>query len=163
MKLTRHLHQRIRIKNILVTTVLLCVFGALAWLSIRYPVQIDITQSQSNTLSAASLKLLEALPDPVRITAYIKKGLPIRLQIAQLVNRYNRHKPNLTLSFVDPDSDPEKSRELNIGAEGLVLVDYQGRTEKVTFIDESSLTNALLQLSKAEARWVTFLAGHGER
>lgn len=163
MKLTRHLHQRIRIKNILVTTALLCLFGALAWLSTLYPLQIDITKNQSNTLSAASQKLLATLPEPVHITAYFKKGIPLRLQIAQLVNRYSRIKPNLTLSFVDPNTQPEKARELNIGAEGLVLIEYQGRSEKLNFIDESSLTNALLQLAKAEERWVTFLIGHGER
>lgn len=163
MKLSRHLHQRIRLKNFLVTTALLCLFGILAWLSVRYPLQTDITKNAGNTLSTVSQKLLATLPDKVHITAYVKKGLPIRLQIAQLVNRYTRHKKNVTLSFVDPDTKPEKARELNIGAEGLVLIDYQGRTEKLSFIDESSLTNAILQLAKAEERQVTFLAGHGER
>lgn len=163
MRLSRHIHQQIRLKNLLGTAALLCLFGALAWLSVRYPLQTDITANTSNTLSTASQKLLATLPDKVHITAYIKKGLPIRLQIAQLVNRYSRHKADVTLSFIDPASQPEKARELNIGQEGLVLVGYQGRTEKLSFVDESSLTNALLLLAKAEDRWVTFLSGHGER
>ncbi|MGZ8916302.1 MAG: GldG family protein, partial [Methylobacter sp.] len=70
---------------------------------------------------------------------------------------------DLTLTFIDPDSQPEKVRELNIDATGAFIVEYQGRTEKLNFIDESSLTNALLQLANAEERWVTFLTGHGER
>ncbi|MGZ8095162.1 MAG: DUF7088 domain-containing protein, partial [Methylosarcina sp.] len=163
MKITRHLHQRLRFKNFLVTLALLCLLGGLAWLSTRYPLQADITQNASNTLSPASQKLLSTLPGPVAITGYIQKGQPIRLQMAQLVGRYSRHKKNISLSFVDPDTQPDKTRELNIGKEGLVLVEYQGRTEKLSFIDESSLTNALLQLAKAEDRWVTFLTGHGER
>lgn len=163
MKITRHLHQRLRFRNFLVTLTILCLLGGLAWLSTRYPLQVDITRNASNTLSAPSQKLLATLPDPVHITAYIQKGLPFRLQMAQLVERYSRHKKCVTLSFIDPDDQPEKTRELNIGKEGLVLVEYQGRTEKLNFIDESSLTNALLQLAKAEDRWVTFLAGHGER
>lgn len=163
MKISRHIHQQIRLKNVLVTTALLCLFGALSWLSIRYPLQMDITANAENTLSSASEKTLLTLPGEVKVTAYIKKGLPIRLQIAQLVDRYNRHKADLTLSFVDPDAQPEKAREHNIGPEGLVLVEYQGRIEKLRFIDESSLTNALLQLAKADEQWVTFLTGHGER
>ncbi|HEY5140202.1 MAG TPA: DUF4350 domain-containing protein, partial [Methylococcales bacterium] len=83
--------------------------------------------------------------------------------IAQLIDRYSRYKSNLTLTFIDPDLQPEKARELNIGPEGIIVVEYQGRREKLTFIDESSLTNALLQLANANERWVTFLAGHGER
>ena len=140
-----------------------CLLGTLAWLSTRYTAQTDITNNAGNTLSQASQKLLASLPDKVIITAYIKKGQPIRTQIAQLVDRYSRYKSNLILTFIDPDSEPEKTRELNIGPEGIILVEYQGRTEKLTFIDESSLTNALLQLANANERWVTFLTGHGER
>jgi hypothetical protein len=79
------------------------------------------------------------------------------------VDRYSRDKADLSLTFIDPDLEPEKSRELNIGPEGIILVEYQGHTEKLNFIDESSLTNALLQLATAQERWITFLTGHGER
>lgn len=163
MKITRHVHQQIRLKNWLATLALLCAFGVLAWLTERYPYQADLTANASNTLSPATRKLLAALPGKVNITAYIKSGLPIRLQIAHLIDRYTRLKPDLTLAFIDPNKAPEKARELNIGEEGLVVVEYQGRTEKLYFIDEATLTNALLQLSHAEDRWVTFLTGHGER
>jgi ABC-type uncharacterized transport system involved in gliding motility auxiliary subunit len=163
MKLSLRIHQQLRLKNALVTALLLCLFGTLAWLSTRYTVQADITSNASNTLSQASQKLLASLPDKVLITAFIKKGQPLRVQIAQLADRYCRYKSNLSLTFIDPDSQPEKTRELNIGAEGAILVEYQGRTEKLVFIDESSLTNALLQLANADERWVTFLTGHGER
>jgi ABC-type uncharacterized transport system involved in gliding motility auxiliary subunit len=163
MKLSLRIHQQRRLKNALTTALLLCLFGALASLSTRYPAQIDVTHNADNTLSQASQKLLDSLPGKVLITAYIKQGQPIRAQIAQLVDRYSRDKPDLSLSFIDPDLHPEKTRELNIGPEGVILVEYQGHTEKLTFIDEPSLTNALLQLSTAQERWVTFLTGHGER
>jgi ABC-type uncharacterized transport system involved in gliding motility auxiliary subunit len=163
MKLSPRIHQQLRIKNALVTALLLCLLGTLAWLSTRYTLQTDITRNAGNTLSQASQKLLASLPDEVTITAYVKKGQPVRTQIAQLVDRYSRHKANLMLTFIDPDLEPEKTRELNLGPEGIILVEYQGRTEKLSFIDESSLTNALLQLANANERWVTFLTGHGER
>lgn len=163
MKLTRYEHQRIRIKNRLSTLVLLCAFGGLAWLSWRYTHHSDWTRTASNTLSTATQKLLRNMPGKVDVTAYIKSGLPIRLQIAHLIDRYTRLKPDLTLGFVDPNKAPEQARELNIGEAGLVVVDYQGRSEKLTFIDEATFTNALLQLTHAEQRWVSFLSGHGER
>ena len=163
MKLSPRIHQQLRLKNALVTALLLCLLGTLAWLSTRYSAQTDITNNASNTLSQASQKLLASLPDKVTVTAYIKKGQPVRTQIAQLVDRYSRYKANLILTFIDPDFEPEKTRDLNIGPEGIILVEYQGRTEKLTFMDESSLTNALLQLANANERWVTFLTGHGER
>lgn len=163
MKISRHKHQQIRLKNGLIVLALLCAFSTLAWLSNRYKVETDITGNNSNSLSQASQKLLESLPGNIHLTAYIKKEPALRSQIAQLVDRYKRHKADLTLSFIDPDSQPDKTRELNIDATGAVIVEYQGRSEKLNFIDESSLTNALLQLANADERWVTFLTGHGER
>jgi ABC-type uncharacterized transport system involved in gliding motility auxiliary subunit len=163
MKISAHQHQKIRLKNGLITLALLCLLGTLAWLSTRYSAETDITRNAGNSLSLASQKLLESLPDNILITAYIKKDPALRSQIAQLVARYKRHKTNLTLTFIDPDSQPEKTRELNIDATGMIVVDYQGRSKKLNFIDESSLTNALLQLANADERWISFLSGHGER
>ncbi|MDO9104338.1 MAG: GldG family protein [Methylovulum sp.] len=156
------LHKQ-RFKRGLVTLALVCAIGALAWLSTRYPLQTDITGNTANTLSVATQKLLLSLPEDVDITAYINKGQPIRLQIAQLVDRYRRHKTNVTLQFIDPATQPEQTRELELGAEGAVIVAYQGHTEKLKFVDESTLSNALLHLANANQRWISFLSGHGER
>lgn len=163
MKISPHKHQQIRLKNWGITLALLCLLGALAWLTTRYHAETDVTGNANNSLSQASQKLLESLPDKIQLTAYIKKDPSLRSQIAQLVARYKRHKADLALTFIDPDSQPEKTRELNIDAAGVIIVEYQGRSEKLNFIDESSLTNALLQLANADERWVTFLTGHGER
>ena len=157
------LHQQRRFKNTLITLLLLGLFVALANLSSRYSSQSDISNNASNTLSTATLDLLGSLPDPITITAYIKQGLPIRAQIGQLVDRYKRSKANLSLVFIDPDLQPEKTREFNIGSEGIILVEYQEQLEKLNYIDESSLTNALLQLASAQQHWLSFLSGHGER
>ncbi|MGJ0493046.1 GldG family protein [Methylobacter sp.] len=163
MKISQRIHQRIRLKNLFLTLTLLVAIGLLAWLSTRYTLETDITANSGNTLSPASVKLLASMPDKIAITVYMKSDQPIRSQIAQLVDRYKRHKPDLSLTFIDPDAQPEKTRELNIGAAGAILIDYQGRTEKLTFVDESSLTNSLMQLANAHERWITFLTGHGER
>ena len=162
MKFLSRFHQQQRLKNTLTTLLLLSLFGMMGWLSTHYNSQWDMTQNASNTLSPVSQELLKSLPDPVSITAYIKKGQSLRVQIAQLVERYQQLKPTLSLQFIDPTSDPEKARDLDIGPEGLILLNYQGRTETLHFIDESTLTNALLQLAKANNHSVTFLTGHGE-
>lgn len=163
MKISRHLHQQIYLKNLLLTVILLCSIGALAWLSSRYSLQTDITDNAANTLSPASQELLKSLPGKIQITVYLKKDQAVREQISQLIARYRRHKAEITLNFIDPEAQPDKTRELNISTSGLILVDYQGRQEKISYLDESALTNALLQLANARERWVAFLTGHGER
>jgi len=155
--------RKIVLKNSLLTLAILIVLAGIGWLSTRYPLRIDITTHSNNTLSESSQKLLAAMPDSIKVTAYLKKGLPIRLQIGQLLERYRRHKPDISFDIIDPDSQPEKARELEIGPEGAMLVEYRGHSEKLTFVDESTLSNALLQLVNAQRRWVSFLTGHGER
>jgi ABC-type uncharacterized transport system involved in gliding motility auxiliary subunit len=151
------------LKNSLVTCAVLALLAGTGALSTRFPLQYDITAHAGNTLSVASQKLLAAMPEPVKVTAYLKKGLPLRLQISQLLERYRRYKADISLDIIDPDSQPQKTHELAIGPEGAVLVEYQGHSEKLTFVDESTLSNALLQLTHAEQRWISFLTGHGER
>ncbi len=163
MKISQRLHHRIRIRNLLVTFLVLCLLATTAWLSSRYTLETDWTANSRNTLSETTVKLLDTLTGPVKITAYLNEKLPVRKKIRQIVSRYSRNKPDTTLSFVVPASQPDKVRELDIGPEGAVIVNYQGRIEKLTVVDESSLTNALLRLANARERWVTFLTGHGER
>jgi len=162
MKITKHIHQRIRIKNTLVTFVIISVLIALASLSQIYKAEYDLSANNSNTLSEASQKILSSLAEPVSITAYIKEP-NLQQQLTQLLNKYRRFKSNITFHFVDPTSVPEKARELNIGPQGAIIVEYLGRTEKLLYLDESTLSNALLQLAHTKERWITFLTGHGER
>ncbi len=152
-----------RLKSSLLTLALLCLIGGLAFLSYRFSEHIDITRNASNTLSEASQKVLATLPDKIQITAYIKREAGIRRQIEQLIDRYKYYKADVNLTFIDPVTVPDKIRDLSIGSDGGILVEYQGRTERLVYIDESTLTNALLQLLSANERWVSFLSGHGER
>ncbi len=152
-----------RLKNSLLTLALVGLLSSLATLSYYFTGQTDITRNASNTLSEASQKVLATLPDNIQITAYIKKDTGLRRQIEQLIDRYRAYKADINLTFIDPASIPEKTRELNIGSEGVILVEYQGRVERLILIDEAALTNALLQLVNANERWVSFLSGHGER
>lgn len=163
MKISAHIHRRLRLKNLLSTFFLMGLLSGLAWLSTRYQTQIDVTASHTNTLSAESQNVVNALSDPIVIKAYIKRDAATRAQIEQLINRYRLIKPNLELDYIDPEAQPELARKLEIGPAGALFVEYKGRTERINFLDESSLTNALQQLASSHKRWITFLTGHGER
>ncbi|MDO8844873.1 MAG: GldG family protein [Methylicorpusculum sp.] len=163
MKLSRSIHRKLRIKNSLITCLLISLLAGLAWFSTQFNAQWDITVNAVNTLSPATQNVLNSLHSPVKISAYIKRDPSLRAQIAQLVARYTDYKPDLTLSFIDPDSNPNQARELNIASTGTLFVDYQDRRERINYLDESTLTNALTQLAYGNDRWISVLTGHGER
>lgn len=163
MKLSNRLTQRFYLKKLSLNTFILAILISLAFISYRYNTEFDVTANNNNTLSVETQKVLASLSETINITVYIKTAHPLKRQIKPLLERYRRYKTNFKIHFIDPEINLAKARALNVGSQGLIIVDYQGRSEKITFLDESSLTNALLQLANTKERWVSFLTGHGER
>lgn len=163
MIFNRKAHQKIRIQNVLFTLLFLVVVGLLAWLSTQHRVQSDWTAGGRNTLSETSQSLLAKLDSPIQITAYVAQNETMRVQISDLVRKYQAHKPDLSLEFVNPDTRPDLARAQNITVEGEMLIRYQERTQQIKTPTEEELSNALLRLTHAEERRVVFITGHGER
>ena len=70
------------------------VIGLLAWLSNQYSFELDWTKNNRNTLSDASIKLLQQMPAPIKITTFIPDGnlLSNRKYIKELVTKYQKYK-----------------------------------------------------------------------
>jgi ABC-type uncharacterized transport system involved in gliding motility auxiliary subunit len=163
MQVTRTSRIRIRLQNIVFVGLFLAVLGLLAWLSTRYVFQADWTAGGRNTLSEGSVKLLQRMEGPIRITAFAREDEALRGHIKDVVERYQRAKADVMLSFVNPDAEPQRVRDLGITLDGELLVEYQGRQEKIQDLSEQSLSNALQRVALSGERWIVFLEGHGER
>jgi ABC-type uncharacterized transport system involved in gliding motility auxiliary subunit len=165
MEVSKKSLRQVRLQSWTFVVLFLTVIGLLAWLSTRYNYQADWTASGRHTLSAASVTLLEKLDGPVSITSFSRPddASGLRKRTRELVERYQRHKPDITLTFVDPDEAPEQVREQAITLDGEVVVAYGGRKENLKSIGEQTLTNALQRMLRSGERHVVFLGGHGER
>ncbi len=163
MKVTVRSRRLVRLQNIVFVILFLGVIGMLAWLSTRYTYQADWTATGRNTLSQASIDLLRKLDGPVEITAYASETQLLRKRIRELVARYQRYKPDLELSFVNPDLEPQKVRELGITVDGELVIDYADSHEQIQDVSEEGITNALQRVARGGERRVVFLEGHGER
>ena len=152
-----------RLQHLLFVALVLIVVGLLAVLSYRYNHQFDWTASDRNTLAEASRTLLERLTDPVHIQAYAREDDVLRRGIGDLVARYQQHKADITLSFINPDEVPVQTRELGISVDGELIIEYRGKTEHLKQHSEEALTNALHRVARAGERWIAYLSGHGER
>ncbi len=163
MKITRSSRHQLQLQNLIFIIGLLAVAGLLGWLSTRYNIEADWTTNGRNSLSADSRKLLDEMPGPVHVTAFAREAPALRDHIRDLVARYQRHKADVELHFVNPDAEPERVRELGITLDGELLMAYGGRSDKIQDLSEQSLTNALLRIARPNMRKVVFLTGHGER
>lgn len=155
------------LKNIAFAVALLAAAIALYQFAARHSWQWDVTQSASNTLGDGSVAVLKQLPGEIKITVYATEQDAnmgdIRKVIRDFVGLYQRYKPDITLTFIDPVKQPEEARKVNIQANGEMLVQYGGRVEHLTVISEQSLTSALLRLAHSKDKLLMYLDGHGER
>ncbi len=165
MELNRKTRIQFRIQHFVFLVLFLTVIGLLAWLSHRYSFEADWTATGRNTLSEASIRLVERMPEPVSIVAFARDSslVPTRRNIEELIRRYRKHKPDIKLTFVNPDTEPEQTRALNITVDGELVISYGDRAEHVTVLKEEAITNALARLLRSGEKKIVFLTGHGER
>lgn len=143
----------------------LAAVGLLQGLSREFPLQFDLTAARRHSLSDASLAALAGLKQPLRVTAYASERGQLRRVLGEFLARYQKHKPDLTLAYIDPDSAPEQARAVGIQHDGELVLEYGGARENLapTQINEEAFTNALTRLGHRGERWIVFLTGHGER
>ena len=165
MEVTKQSRLNLRIQNIIFVLLFLSSMGLLAWLTNNYNAQFDWTASNRNTLSDASVELLKKMAGPVHITAFATESdlVPVRKSIREMLARYQRHKQDIEVKYIDPNTAPDQTRELGIQVDGELVVDYQGRSEHILQLNEETITNTLQRLLRSGERSLLFVDGHGER
>lgn len=133
------------------------------WLTQIYQTHWDMTRSGRNSLSEASVKLLEKLDKPVSITAFASNTGGQRETIKKFIGGYSHYKKDIKLEFVDPNKDPQRTRDAGIQFDGELVISYEDSKETLNKYTEEEMTNALTRLGHRGERWLLFMAGHGER
>jgi ABC-type uncharacterized transport system involved in gliding motility auxiliary subunit len=154
---------KLRLTSVSFVLLLLTAAGLSMWVSRNYHLQFDWTHNRRNTLSEASRNLLNTLDKPIHLSAYARDVEGVRQNIAELVARYQKHKDDIVLEFVNPDTDPARVRAAGVRLDGELVVEYGERKENLSQLSEEALTNALARLGRGGERWVVFVTGHGER
>ncbi len=136
-------------------------------LAARFPAQWDATQNTLNSLEQGSVDALRQLDGELNITVYAteqdaRQG-DVRKLVREFVALYQRYKPGIRLTFVDPMKEPEATRKSGIQGNGEMVVEYGGRSEHLTTLNEQTLTSALLRLARGRDQLLMYVSGHGER
>ncbi|MBI5919153.1 MAG: GldG family protein [Nitrosomonadales bacterium] len=158
---------RSRPLRFLLAFALLAATLGLGHLADQHHRQWDLTQSSDNSLTQNSVDTLKQLNGPISITVYATEQdaeqHDLRKLIREFVERYQRYKPDIALNFIDPVQHPELARQAGAQLNGEMLVEYAGRREKLSSLNEQTLTSALLRLAHRKHELVMYLDGHGER
>ncbi|MFA6922103.1 MAG: GldG family protein [Gallionella sp.] len=155
------------LRNLMFVSLLIATSISVGYLINLHPLQRDLTFNASNSLEPASVEVLGKLAGPVHITVYAtlqdaRLG-DIRKIIREFISLYQRYKSDVVLEFIDPEKEPEKTRAARIQLNGEMIIEYAGRSEHLTLINEQTLTSTLLRLAHSRDQTVMYLDGHGER
>ncbi len=163
----RLLHYSLQLKNIAYSLLLLFVALALYQLVALLPLHLDVTRNAGNSLSQSSVDTLRQLPGKISITmyAYSKDAElgDIEQFVRDFIGRYQRYKPDISFRFVDPVKDADAVRNVQIRSNREMVVEYGGRSEHLTLLNEQSLTSAFLRLARSKDQKLMYVDGHGER
>jgi ABC-type uncharacterized transport system involved in gliding motility auxiliary subunit len=152
-----------RFEGLLFHLLLALAVGLAGWLCNRYQWSWDWSDNARNSLTQTSQQLLSKLEKPLVITSFTPDRRELRQPTREVVERYQRYRPDIQLKFVDPAQHPALTRELGIRVTGEMRLEYGGRSENLQQIDEQSLSNAIQRLVRQGQKWIVSLQGHGER
>jgi ABC-type uncharacterized transport system involved in gliding motility auxiliary subunit len=150
---------------ILTTLLSIAILGMLGFMGTRYHKRFDWTEQQIHTLSDQTLKVLGGLETDVEVLALVSKldEAPLR----ELLDRYAYASERFTVEYADPNVRPGLLEQHGIDPEklgrGLVRIAIAGDAVEVTELDEGSVTNAMVKLTRTGEKVVYFLEGHGEK
>src|SRR5918995_1520229 len=141
--------------------VFLGILVAVNYLGARQNKRWDLTANQVFSLSDQTVKILRELKQPINVIVYDRQD---RQDVHRdRLEEFTYHTSQVKTEFVDPDREPSRAQEAKIETIPTILVQHQGRTERVNSSNEQDLTNALIKAVTGEARKVYFTQGHGEK
>jgi len=147
--------------SIVSIVVFLGILVAINYLGTRQNRRWDLTANQVFSLSDQTVKLLRELKEPVTFVVFDRTD---RLDMHRdRFEEFTYQTSQVKTEFVDPDRSPTRANEAKIDALPTILVQYQGRTERVTSTSEQDLANGLIKAITGQARKVYFTQGHGEK
>lgn len=151
--------RRRRGEIVLFTAGVVGVLAALAYLSVMFPIRLDMTQEGRYSLSEQTVTMLKKLERPVHITFFHD---PMMRETVELYELIARQSDKVTVEFYDPMLNPAQARLRGVQFAGTSLMQSEDRKLQINGSSETDIANAILRVSMGVQQTVCFLDGHRE-
>ncbi len=152
-----------RLGSIAAASVLLvlAILVAINYLAARYNKRWDLTAAKQFSLSDQTRKVLQGLQKPVHVRVFDRsEGFP---RFHERLDEYQYASKQVSVEYIDLERRPALANQFQVQTPGTVVIEYEGRTEKVTTDGEQELTNGLIKVVQGKQHKVYFVQGHGEK
>jgi ABC-type uncharacterized transport system involved in gliding motility auxiliary subunit len=141
--------------------VVLAILVAINYLAKRHNKRWDWTAAQQFSLSDQTKKVLHGLQRPMKIRVFAKPEEFNRFR--ERLDEYQYESKQLNVEYIDPERKPTVANQDKVTQMGTVVLEYDGRTERVASDTEQALTNGLIKVIQGKQTKLYFIQGHGER
>jgi ABC-type uncharacterized transport system involved in gliding motility auxiliary subunit len=127
----------------------------------RFNYRLDTTAAKQFSLADQTRKVLTNLKKDIKVYGFFKSGedqMPI-----ELLTEYSNVSQRFKYEIADPDKKPGLAKKYNIRSYGTMVLDCEGKEERLEKSDEESLTNALIKVTREGEKKIYFTSGHGEK
>ena len=151
--------RRRRVEIALYTLGVVGVIIAVGYLSVRYPVRIDLTEAGLHSLSEDTVAVLERLEQPVHVVFFHNHLMEKTVNLYRLIAAQT---DKLTVEFQDPTLNPAQARMLNVRFPGTAVLTSDDRRIDVNGDLEADIINGILRVSQGATQHACFIEGHSE-
>lgn len=129
-------------------------------LASRHNVKFDLTDARIHTISEATESYLQVLNREVEIVVFDSTREPYKI-----LDRYQETTPYVKWTIHDPRKEPDVARQFDPAvSDGLIYIRHGDKTKRISKgeMTESSLTSAIVEVTREKPIKIYFLGGHGE-
>lgn len=130
----------------------------------RYHARFDFTQDKLHSLSPETIQILKALDKDLTLRCFFLEKSDPRLSMERLLQRYTQYTKRLTVTFIDPDKNPQEAQKYQVvGNFTTTIFECGDKTDRTSSTKEEDITNAIIKVSRSGQKVIYFLSGHGEK
>jgi ABC-type uncharacterized transport system involved in gliding motility auxiliary subunit len=138
------------------------ILVAANWLANRQNKRWDLTESKQFSLSDQTRQILSGLKGPLKVRVFHgAQDSPQRY--SDRFTEYEYLSRQVSVEYINAEGKPTEAEKYEVTAVPTIVLEYAGRTQRATSVEEQSITNALKKLIEGKTKKAYFLQGHGER
>src|SRR5688572_2628368 len=121
--------------------VVLGILVAVNYLSTRRSARWDLRANRQYSLSEQTVKLVQGLTGPIKFTMFDQPENFDRFR--PRLESYKHNSSQVQVEYVDAIKNPQLATQQKVDTIPTIVIDYMGRTERVSTDSEQDLTNAV--------------------
>jgi ABC-type uncharacterized transport system involved in gliding motility auxiliary subunit len=137
------------------------ILVAINYIGSRQNKRWDLTEARQYSLSDQTIKVLQSLDRPLSVMVFGRSTDFDRFR--DQLGEYEYASRQVSVEYIDADRQPARTRQYEVQSYGTVVLETNGRVERVTSSSEQDITNAIIKVLTGEERRIYFVQGHGEK